>query len=312
METSSSINGAPSGRSFDPAGLRQLHEAPSSPETFGRELEVWIHRAAARLRSGAVDREDLDRLLSGLDEVYLEETIQGRAYRQPRGYAGDFETIDRIHTRAVAADPRAARWDRFFHEQPAPKAVRNRKRYFQRLVRRAEARVDGPVEVLDLGSGPCRDVREYLDEHPDSRARFTCVDQDPEAIAYGQALCAPYASRVRFVEGNVLRARLADRYSLVWSAGVLDYLEDRLAVRLLRRILGWAAPDGEVVVGNFAPSNPSRDYMEVLGRWYLHYRDAVDLFDLAVEAGLDADRVRIGMEPERVNLFLHVLPERGS
>jgi hypothetical protein len=42
--------------------------------------------------------------------------------------------------------------------------------------------------------------------------------------------------------------------------------------------------------------------------WNLHYRDAEALTSIAVHAGFDSGEVRIGHEPEGVNLFLHLRP----
>jgi hypothetical protein len=90
----------------------------------------------------------------------------------------------------------------------------------------------------------------------------------------------------------------------VWSAGLFDYLEDRLFVRLLARLAGAVRPGGELVVGNFAASNPSRAYVELFG-WSLHHRSAEELLVMAGQAGLAGSRLQVRNKPTGVNLFLH-------
>jgi hypothetical protein len=63
-------------------------------------------------------------------------TMQGFAFLKPYGYAGDFETTERIYAGWLIPDTNLVRWDKYFHAQPAPQAVRNRKHYFQTLLAR--------------------------------------------------------------------------------------------------------------------------------------------------------------------------------
>jgi len=92
---------------------------------------------------------------------------------------------------------------------------------------------------------------------------------------------------------------------LVWSAGFFDYLNDRLFVCALRRYWRMVAPGGELVLGNFSTSNPSRTYME-LGRWFLFHRTEDQLKELALRAGVSPDATRVAQESAGVNLFLHI------
>ncbi len=62
------------------------------------------------------------------------QCIHGHGYLKPRGYSGDFEMIDRIYTHWTSSDPTLTKWDAFFHAQPAPAAVRNRKEFFKALL----------------------------------------------------------------------------------------------------------------------------------------------------------------------------------
>ena len=42
--------------------------------------------------------------------------------------------MDRIYLKRVTASEKYARWDKFFYAQSAPKAVRNRKVFFQSIL----------------------------------------------------------------------------------------------------------------------------------------------------------------------------------
>lgn len=232
--------------------------------------------------------------------------VQGFAFQKPYGYAGDFQLIDRIYQQWKSEDPDLRKWDEYFHAQPAPRAVRNRKTYFHDLLDQTRLRVGQGISigVLNLGSGPARDVFEYLPKS--SHISFDCFDLDEKAIAFAKTLCASHGDRITFHRKNVLRLRLDRAYNLLWSAGLFDYFSDRLFVAMLRRLLPHIQPGGELVVGNFSKANPSRYWMEAVGDWTLFHRSEYELLALAAEAGIEKKKMRVGTEPERVNLFLHI------
>ena len=237
-------------------------------------------------------------------------TCQGYVCTRPRGYDGDFEIIERIYARWRSPNPALAKWDDFFHAQAAPQAVRNRKRYFLDWLAAHETLTNGDgLRLLNVGSGPARDVFEHFTARPESRVRIECVDSDADAIGHAAALCAPYANQLRFHCVNALRFRPQGRFQLIWSGGLFDYLSDDLFVRMLRRLWSVLAPGGELVVGNFSPANPSRTYMELVGGWVLIHRSETELTTLALRCGVPPEFIRVTAETEGVNLFLHLRKE---
>jgi len=59
----------------------------------------------------------------------------------------------------------------------------------------------------------------------------------------------------------------------------------------------------EMIVFNFAPSNPSRAYMEWLGNWYLTYRDEAAVARL-VQAAIGGHHVpQIAREESQASLY---------
>lgn len=270
-------------------------------------LNRAIRHLADAARAGLVSHSELAAYADHLTRSYLPGTMQAEAWERKYGYSGDFEIIDHIYTRQLCSTPELRRWDLFFHAQAAPVAVRNRKAYFQSLMAQQLAMQDGePLHLLNVASGPCRDLREFLLEHPDAALSVDCVDMDAHAIAYGKRLCTPWLDKVTFHHGNVLKHTPARSYDLVWSAGLFDYLSDRLFVHLLTSLLKAVKPGGEVIVGNFSDFNPSRDYMEIFGHWHLYHRSRETLISLASRAGASLDQIQIHWEPEGVNYFLHI------
>ncbi|TDU80742.1 methyltransferase family protein [Prosthecobacter fusiformis] len=288
-----------------------LHDFLSKGGPLPPEYSV-LNRAVRHLgdavRGGSLYQDEVSTYIRDLTQTHLKGTMQAQALERKYGYSGDFEIIDRIYTRHTSQDPDLRLWDLYFHSQAAPVAVRNRKGYFQDLM---QAHLDahigkGTLAILNVASGPARDVREFFQNHPDAPVYMDCVDMDAHAIEYARKMCAPWSSQISFHHRNVLRFVPTRGYDLAWSAGLFDYLSDRVFIHVLKAMMAVTKPGGEVVIGNFSDYNPSRDYMELLGHWQLIHRSRETLTALAARAGASPDQVKIFWEPEGVNYFMHI------
>ena len=286
------------------AFLKRLRGAGPTSGDYA-SVTALLHRLVGDPAKGLTDRRRsaIHSLIGEL--VTSPRTLLGHCYSKPRGYAGDFEIIDKIYTQHASSDTVAGNWDRYFHSLEAPKAVRNRKGYLKAWLRRALERGDGPVRMLNLASGPARDLAEFFEEFPrlSDRLVVDCVELDADAIAHARNLLSG-RDNVTFHHANVFRYRCPYAYDLMWSAGLFDYFDDSVFERVTKRYLKALAPGGEFVVGNFDCSNPSLPQM-VLQDWILQHRTGAQLQDLARRAGANG-KIAIHREAQGVNLFLHM------
>lgn len=246
-----------------------------------------------------------DKLLHLFGVDFLNQTIQGFGYRKPHGYAGDFEIIDKIYLQKINADKKFQKWDKYFHSQHATIAVRNRKNYFIKIVKEMCSGVNRPLRILNIASGPCRDVLELLEQIPIESVKIHCVEMDPKAIDYARNVLGPFSNYVEITQKNIFKFYTDDKFDLIWSAGLFDYFDNDTFIQLLSRFSFWCAPSGEIVIGNFSVSNPSRSYMEKAGDWYLFHRTDDELRKLALKAGFKNEQLEVRSEALGVNLFLH-------
>jgi SAM-dependent methyltransferase len=286
--------------------IRRLVAQGGPREEDYPELNAWYARCHAHATGGQLSEEEILDLLDAFGDAMGPQTMQGFVVVKPHGYAGDFEIIDRIYRKYISSDPALARWDHWFHQHAAPRAVRNRKSYFHGLLDELHA-VETP-RVLKVGIGPGRSMFEWLSRHPDATAVFDCLDIDAAAIAYARELNRPFLDRIHFIQKNCLRYKPTEQYDLIWAAGIFDYFDDRAFQLMVQRLLPAVAPGGELVIGNFADINPSRPYMEFVGAWVLRHRSAAELVRLAEQCGVPRECIRIGCEHQGVNLFLHISP----
>lgn len=227
---------------------------------------------------------------------------------KPFGYAGDFQIIDWIYTRRANSKGLGKLWDEFFHRQPAPQAVRHRKNHFVSLFASKCASTRRGISVLNLASGPCRDVAEAIctagsDAH---ESLIHCVDVDQHAIDYAQTLLAnrPPTLMIEFEQKNVLKVNPNRSYDLVWSAGLFDYLNDRIAALLLKKMWRWTRRDGVLAVGNFQVGQPGRNYIEWCGDWFLKHRGPRDFQRIIRKAAIPESALKLEADPLGVCLYL--------
>ncbi len=270
------------------------------------QLDGWMTELHTWKRQRLINDHDLAELRDTLGDALSPKTLQGFAYSKPHGYAGDFEIIDKIYQHQVSTNPRLTKWDVYWQNQAAAKAVRNRKAYFHALLDEYRQAANGrTLRILNVASGSGRDMFEYFELTGAEDVEFVCVEQDANAIRYASALCAPHLGRIRFVNQNALRLTLPDKFDLIWSAGLFDYFGDRLFRGMIKRLLPRLAEDGVLVIGNFSDNNPTQHYMTFFD-WILRHRSRSDLLNLARGSGVSLERVHVGSEHEGVNLFLHL------
>ncbi len=258
---------------------------------------------ATQVKANKIDKKDLNQIWSIFSEEFMSNTLQGHSLKKPYGYAGDFKIIDMIYT--ASTDTTYAFWDNYYNQVHAAQAVRNRKRYFKKLiVDRYNAK--GQLNLLNVASGPCRDLKELFEENDLPNLKIHCIEYDQNAITYAKQLCADHLHQITFEQGNIYNLNSDCKYDFIWSAGLFDYFNDAAFITILQKLLSWRTPQTEVVIGNFTPSNPSKNFMEILLDWHLYHRDTQQLFQLAIRAGCQVEELSIGTERAGVNLFLHV------
>jgi len=224
--------------------------------------------------------------------------IQDRMISKPRGYSGDYLTIDWLYQQPFDGDHRVDVWNRLSYAQQAARAVRARVDYVRDAILPILSAATTDIRILDIASGPGRIERGVFDAVPSLRHRvtFELLDADEDAIEYSRTLLSsaiPTNVDLQFHHRNALRFAPTSTYRFIWSAGLFDYLDDRLAARLLSRMYSWLDKGGSMLVGNFAPECQSQWSLEAFYDWFLIYRSEEDCLKLCEAAGIPFERIRL-------------------
>ncbi len=244
-------------------------------------------------------------------------SLQHRARTKPWGYAGDFQLQADIVLDRCCDHPLGRLFDRYFLNQAAPQAVRNRTQQAGlALADHLAGLTSDPCRVVSVGVGTGMDVCGGLSLLPPDRRRrvqVTLLDLDEAGLQFagdqiGQVI---EPGQIQAERENLFRLARPGRSSplppethFLICSGLFDYLEDDVAAATLQRCWECLAADGLLLVGNFVPQHPTRAYMEWIGNWYLHYRSPTQLAALATAAGIPSGQWTIQADRTGADLFL--------
>ncbi|HSN98215.1 MAG TPA: class I SAM-dependent methyltransferase family protein, partial [Candidatus Nanopelagicales bacterium] len=244
---------------------------------------------------------------------YMLSRFFDRAYTKPRGYAGDFFTIEMIYNDESAGDGRLGRFiDRWGLDSAASTAVKNRRKLLTSAIQDiARGRSGQTTLVTSLACGPAREIIDLFqgDDAPDVKA--TCIDIDNQALSYVAGLCELHnlRDRISLAQDNVLRMcrgkgkTVLKPQHMVYTIGLIDYLQDDQVVGLLNWMHDCLEPGGTVVVGNFGKDNVDKSFMDHVLEWVLLHRDENDLQAIFARSKFGGSPVKVVKEPAGVNLF---------
>jgi extracellular factor (EF) 3-hydroxypalmitic acid methyl ester biosynthesis protein len=284
----------------------------------------------------------LDPATASLGRTYASSTLMPllsacplnrRAYEKPLGYAGDFRMMELVFTEELGGE---GLFGRFLHlicqNYTLARAVVGRASVTREAVRSAsETPGEGPVRILALAAGPAIELRKFLQQVValNRPVELILLDQDRTAheTAHAQLVrilleqhkgILPVTVRcLHFSVRQLLRPRTAEEQrivretlrdlDLVYSAGLYDYLPERIAVALTRVLYGRLREGGRLLLGNLVETPDSTWIMDYVWGWPLIYRTEESMLRLG--DGLAQKGARVGITSDVTGrcLFLDVV-----
>ncbi|TVR40706.1 MAG: hypothetical protein EA392_03205 [Cryomorphaceae bacterium] len=236
-----------------------------------------------------------------------------RMYAKPRGYAGDYLTIDQIYKNSPAGSGRLGELlDQCFLDQSAGKAVQNRRGLMvEEITATLKERNGELTRVTSLACGPAAELFDvYANMNDPNQLQCTCVDIDFEALAHISARTTPRLKNcLKLTNANLVYLALGRSelnlppQDIIYSIGLIDYFNDKFVVNLLNFIYGKLKKGGRVILGNFHPANETRALMDYVLDWKLIHRTEEDMHRLFLESAFNSRCEQIRFEQTGINLF---------
>lgn len=257
-------------------------------------------------------RERILSVVAPIRELGARSPLMRRLQTWPRGYPGDFETIESICSaanRVAPADIMAFVFEEFAL-RCAPAQQHRNKVYEQARLLMETFRTEAEPRVLSIASGPSHDVRSVA-HLLGSSGKLILNDADPDALEFARQHLRSVESICEYVPGNIFRAykKIAAKGAcdLVLAGGLFDYLNDRLAERLIQIVLEHLVkPGGRFFFTNIGRGNPYRILMEYILDWPLIERDTKDIERLCQSSSAHVEQLKVSKDAMGLALMVEV------
>jgi ubiquinone/menaquinone biosynthesis C-methylase UbiE len=242
-------------------------------------------------------------------------TWPSRSWRKPQKIAGDHYMIKQIYQNGSEEKRSIGEVVNFcFLEEPACKAVINRKSYIQKAIqKKIEENGQDTTFVTSIASGPAEeifDVYNLLGKEQWGKLKTSAIDIDKRACASADDKI--YQNRLQnyfttYAQDILKLNPLPDHFKnqdLVYSMGLIDYFKDRATIKIINRMYDMLKPGGEIIIGNFHISCESRVFLDYMLDWKLIYRTEEDMQRLFAKSQFSSNKVTIDFEEEGVNMLV--------
>jgi len=288
------------------AALREEH-------LYHRVLSVVHQLCAAILQceEAALTRDEIVEILDPVRQVHARSPFVSRLQKWPRGYPGDFETVEYLCSGENHAEEGTLErsCEAYALSRSIAQQHRNKVRHQASRIMRTLLSNPGQTRIASLACGSCPDLRSVLDHLPGLVGDVWLNDADAAALEFSAAALKPIRERCHFRRGDALSvARSLPRgaFDLVLAGGLFDYLEDRTATILIKMAYNLLNPGGTFFFTNIADGNPYRPLIEYFGDWKLIERSDEEVFGLCDAAGIPRSNVSIRREETGLALLIEV------
>ena len=208
------------------------------------------------------------------------------SFEKPRGYPGDAELLDYIYRlrEVETSSPHGQAVYEYAVNRPAACAVRHRKEWIAYSMDRAVERHGRGARVLSIACGHLREAKLSAAVQQGWIEELVALDADEQSLEVAVQNGAETIRPLHQSIGRLLgRPERLGKFAFVYSAGLYDYLEPRVARRLSNCMFDMLEPGGRMLFSNFLPEVQDAGFMETYMGWQLIYRDREALADTIAE-----------------------------
>lgn len=265
----------------------------------------------ARACSIGVPDSRINELAAPARRIAALSPLVSRLQAWPRGYPGDFETVEYIMQQRVAVPAGTAGYWIELHSLTTGIVQQHRNKVTAQaahIIHAAQHERVTPVRILVLAAGSSPDVTLAMPILKHANVEVTLVDSDPDAIAFSLVRLKPLQGKVHGVADNVFRAvplmRSRGPFDLIVAGGLFDYLPTKYAVALVRTTESLLVDDGVFFFTNMLDPNPYHGWMRYVANWTLIERTRDDILSLVRAACGDGIHCEIDVDGTGLALLI--------
>ncbi|MDQ3393934.1 MAG: class I SAM-dependent methyltransferase [Bacteroidota bacterium] len=245
-------------------------------------------------------KEEIRSKLLEVREIHRQSPFFVRTQDWPRGYAGDFETIEYIINGENMSLQNSLGYylEAIILNSPIVQQHRNKVSHQSKLILEKAYEFE-EAKILSIGCGSSADLRFIQNSLKRTNVKVTLFDMDEGALACSEEKLLNLKDKCTFIQGNLLRLvkKIEDKFDLIVIGGVFDYLADKSIKSILSKIFHENLnSNGEIFFTNIAKGNPYRTWMEYCFDWELIERTKEDIINLYKESSLPYSTISVCKE----------------
>ena len=293
-----------------------LEESDARPVQLYHQVLGAVHQLCASIvacEEAGFNREQILQVLEPVRRIHARSDFVRRLQQWPRGYPGDFETVEYLcHGRS-----RAERGtiedicETYSLTRAIAQQHRNKVQHQAARIMRTLLEKPGTARVFSIACGSCPDLRQIGAHLPSLLGELWLNDSDDDALMSSARALQHVHSRTHLRPGNAIKvvrktAQNGLKFDLVLAGGLFDYLRDEHAAYLIKHAWSLLQSGGTFFFTNIARGNPYRPLIEYFGDWFLIERSEDDVLRLCDDAGIPREAIEITREETGLTLMIEL------
>jgi SAM-dependent methyltransferase len=268
------------------------------------------------LEKQGITKEEIISRLAEAREFISHSPFYDRLQSWPRGYPGDFETVEYL----IKAENKAAEGslayllEEYGMVSPAAQQHRNKLAHQSHLVAsqfKYCQREGKKLRLLSIGCGSCPDLRQAENYIDADQCEIVLIDGDQDALDYAALNFSGLDQACEFLCANILRQLKAlserENFDLILTGGLFDYFSEKAIVKIIKQLYHECLNTGGLVFfTNISPENIDRLWIEYLCNWNLISRSEQELRNYCENAEIEAHQVKIKKDQTGLTYFVEL------
>ncbi|MEM7426446.1 MAG: hypothetical protein AAF441_10140 [Pseudomonadota bacterium] len=275
------------------------------PSILYQNVVEWVHKACALALDAekeGMSKQEIRGFFHNARSIHGRSEWIKRLQTWPRGYPGDFETIEMLMQGVAAPDLSTVAGCCEFYALncPASQQHRNKIQIQSDLIRRS---ID-KGNIFSIACGGCIDIENALQGYRGANGASGGVfinDLDRDAIEFATGRLESAEIHHQVIEGNIIRAlsnRALENISLIIAGGLFDYLNDKNIGKIIHKgFHDILQRGGNFVFTNINKMNPYRPWIEYLANWELIERSADEIEAIVKSGNIPDDAISYKTDP---------------
>lgn len=251
---------------------------------------------------------------SQTDQIFLQSPLMTRARTWPKGFPGDYETLECVYQNQTKGKGLAKHLDQYFLSCTLAVAVRSRFRKLASILDQIAVSEKDGGKWLNLACGSCRELLHI----PNLNGNITvnCVDSDPDALEFAKTLVQANGNKVNceFICDNAFDFCNPERnkekfgeLTTIYSAGLFDYINTKNLILVIQGLYASLAEGGKLVLP-FKDKNTYETFdYHWMAKWHCFMqRDENEFMDIFHQAGIPEEKIEKQIDDTSVILFYQI------